>query len=66
MCKIDRLRCWKVRMTLPKGPVVINYSLILFCDHLGFWESSAIDSSLKIALSPMQENLFAFLQVLFV
>lgn len=53
-------------MTLPKGPVVVNYSLILFCDHLAFWESSAIDSSLKIALSPIQENLFAFLQVLFV
>ena len=51
-------------MTIPKGPVSINHSMILFCDHLTFWESGAIDTSFKTAVSPILENLFAYLQVL--
>ena len=53
-------------LTLPKAPVLKNYSLILFCDYLTFWESGAIDTPFKIALSFLLENLFAQLQVLLV
>ena len=53
-------------ITLPKAPVLKNYSLILFCDYLTFWESGAIDTPFKIALSFLLENLFAQLQVLLV
>ena len=60
----DRLRSWKMCMTIPKGSVSINRSLILFCDHLTFWKSGAIDTSFKTAVSPILENLFAYLQVL--
>lgn len=35
-------------ITLPKAPVLKNYSLILFCDYLTFWESGAIDTPSKI------------------